>query len=319
MSDTSIVPGHLAPAFPPVGQLLLVYPGQRTRESYEDDWNLFVRFFRVRFGDFDALAVLPEHLSVWRDEMTAAGLAKTTINRRLRGVSAIYEQAVLRGIIPRNPGDPKLVRRLPQDDYEETVPISDEQMRAILAVPTRDTIIGSRDYAMMMVLSHLAVRVTELITIRFSALVQSTGKRSKWNVVIHGKGGRRRRLPLVESVYEAIGAYVCIDSRQSLWESPERGESDALVFRQKVGETGEPLRREYVWRMVKRYALMAGVDPKLVHPHTFRHTAITKADGDIEEIQKMAGHKHITSTMRYRHGKGDPDNSPAHEISYEES
>jgi integrase/recombinase XerD len=74
-----------------------------------------------------------------------------------------------------------------------------------------------------------------------------------------------------------------------------------------VGKRGKRLSREAVWRLVKRWAEVAGVRER-VTPHTFRHsfaTHLLEGGADLRVVQALLGHASISTTQLYTHLTGE--------------
>lgn len=103
-------------------------------------------------------------------------------------------------------------------------------------------------------------------------------------------------VPLGQRAVEAIREYIK-DSRAQLTLSKDPKQTPWLI----VSRTGQRLRREAIWELVKRYALRAGIDPE-TSPHTLRHsfaTHLLAGGADLRLIQEMLGHASIETTQIY--------------------
>jgi integrase/recombinase XerD len=114
------------------------------------------------------------------------------------------------------------------------------------------------------------------------------------------KGGRRQRLPLVPTAWDAL--QVNLDGRRS----------GALFLAQRV-----PLYRQEAYRIVRRVAAAADIPEKHITPHGLRRTAATillDAGESTRAVQHMLGHRDPKTTMLYDGGRLDIDDSPVHTL-----
>ena len=165
----------------------------------------------------------------------------------------------------------------------------DEVFR-LLEGPDRESPLGLRDLAILEVLYSCGVRVSELAGMD----IQSVDFAQRLVVVI-GKGDKERIVPLGRKARTAVGRYL-ERGRPRL----DRGEGEDLLF---LTRLGAPLRREDLWRVVRRHALRAGLRGR-VSPHTLRHsfaTHLLAGGADIRDVQEMLGHVSVRTTQIYTH------------------
>lgn len=164
-------------------------------------------------------------------------------------------------------------------------PLSREQTAALLAVPDRDTPIGRRDYAIVLLL-RLGLRSAEVAALTLEDLDWANG-----TIVVHGKGGRTDTLPLPVDAGYALAEYLR-DARPAGVPFPE-------VFVTAIA----PLRglgRGGVTCIVSRLADKAGLG--VVHAHRLRHTAasnVLNAGASMEEVAQLLRHTSVESTKIY--------------------
>ena len=142
-----------------------------------------------------------------------------------------------------------------------------------------------RDYAILSLLAYSGLRVSELCNLR----VEDADLNERVVYVHSGKGDKDRIVIISEKVAEAIENYLSIR------------EDDLLYLF--ASRKGERISRVQVFRLVKKYAKIAGIK-KNVTPHVLRHTLATtllKRGVDIRYIQQFLGHSSVATTQIYTH------------------
>jgi integrase/recombinase XerD len=183
-----------------------------------------------------------------------------------------------------------LLKRAPQSlvTYLEKV-----EMDALLEAPDLRTALGRRDRALLLFLYNTGARADEVAHVRISDLdLGRIPERDVSSVLIHGKGGKRRRCPLWARTVKELSPFVSDRS------------SAENVF---LNRSGQPLTRFGIHTLVERYAAQVArqqpsVAKKRVSPHTIRHTTAThllRAGVDINTIRAWLGHVSITTTNVY--------------------
>ena len=215
------------------------------------------------------------------------GSKATSTNRRLTVFKRYFRWALREKLVDADPTlkllAAKALQRVPKT-------LSESQVEALLAAPQIDTPLGLRDRSMLELMYASGLRVSELVGLKtvhvgFSeAALRVTGKGSKERLVPFGEEAHRW---LVRYIEEARGAILA-------------GQTSDAVF---VTARGSGMTRQMFWKLVKAYALRAGVHVPL-SPHTLRHafaTHLLNHGADLRAVQMLLGHADISTTTIYTH------------------
>lgn len=178
--------------------------------------------------------------------------------------------------------------------------LTESEIRQLLQQPDRFTLLGKRDYAIMLLFISTGIRLAELLSLKRSDL--QTEGRKVW-LYVYGKGGRQRRIPIKD--HHVITALAEYWKKAKIPNEPEQAMFRTIGWR--GPDKGAPLKRTAVKYLVKKYVELAGIQ-KNIHVHSLRHTFVTHAlrkSGDLPAVQKLAGHRSITSTQVYLHTDDD--------------
>lgn len=165
--------------------------------------------------------------------------------------------------------------------------ITTQEIESLLLQPNISTAIGARDNAIIEVLYASGLRVSELCGLSIYDIDDTFVK-------VLGKGRKERLVPIGKKALLAVDHYLTV--YRTKWDSKEQ----TKLF---LTKSGKPIDRIMVWRMIKHYAKLAGIN-KEVSPHTLRHSFATHLldnGADLRIIQEMLGHASISSTDRYTH------------------
>jgi integrase/recombinase XerD len=217
-------------------------------------------------------------------------LAPGTIARHAVTVRRLFRFLEGEGLVRENPM-PRLLpgaggRRLPRA-------LSVEDMRKLLAQPDGAQPLGARDQAMLELLYATGLRVSELVQLQ----IQRIDFQGDY-LTIKGKGAKVRAVPFGRWAREKLNAYLRGVRPRLL-----KGKSTPFVF---TNRSGRPLSRQGFWKLIRRYALRAGIGKK-VTPHTLRHsfaTHLLEGGADLRAVQAMLGHADISTTQIYTHVDG---------------
>ena len=172
--------------------------------------------------------------------------------------------------------------------------LSLDEVDRLLAAPRLDeSLEGRRDEAMLQLLYACGLRVSELAGLPTAALNLTSGV-----VLVRGKGGKERVVPVHEAARRAVGDYL-ETTRPALLGA--RQSPDLFVTRR-----GRRMTRQGFWKRLAAHARAAGI-ARPVSPHQLRHsfaTHLLERGADLRAVQAMLGHADISTTQIYTHVDG---------------
>ncbi len=284
----------------------------QTRRAYEND----IRSFMLSAGitqPQDFRLVTRSHVLAWRHDLENQRLAGSTIRRKLAALASLYEYLCNANAVTHNPV--KGVKRPRVESQEGKTPaLSDAQARALLDAPPTDTLKGVRDRAILSVLLFHGLRREELTTLRVKDFGQQ--RRGVVHMLVHGKGGKQRFLPIHPDTVKKVGAYLA--------KAGHAKDKDGALFRAvtKRGRiaTQHSLSTGAVYsEVVKRYMAQVGISGENMGPHALRATAATSAlehEADLSQVQAWLGHSNISTTKVYDRRDAKPQQSPTFKVAY---
>lgn len=261
--------------------------------AYHRDLGSFAAWLERRGSDF--ASAQREDIEQYLVSLAHEGLAGATRSRRLSAIRQLYRFAFEEGWRGDNPAaqvkGPKPGKHLPQTLSEEEV---DRLLEA--AVTTgRTSLERARNTCLMQLLYATGMRVSELVSLPYAA-VQGNPEM----VLVKGKGGKERMVPLSAPARLAVAAYLkALDDQQ---EPLSRKKPPLWLFASR-GKLGH-LTRIRFYTLIKEIAAAAGIDPARVTPHVLRHafaTHLLAHGADLRIIQMLLGHADIATTEIYTH------------------
>ncbi|HUU18606.1 MAG TPA: site-specific tyrosine recombinase XerD [Sedimentisphaerales bacterium] len=169
---------------------------------------------------------------------------------------------------------------------------SKEQVLELLNAPCPDEPFYLRDKAMLELLYATGVRASEIAGLKTTDLNLNIGY-----LRCLGKGNRERVVPVGKAAIAAIKEYLSCPGGRPRLTRPFSG--DFLL----LSRTGRQMSRIEIWRLVKKYAVRAGM-PRNLTVHTLRHcfaTHMLAGGADLRSLQEMLGHVDIATTQIYTH------------------
>jgi integrase/recombinase XerD len=219
-----------------------------------------------------------------------AELGPRTLARRLSALRQFYRFLVVDGVRRDDPtaglDGPRLGRPLPKTLAQEEV------ARLIAAAEQEKSAEGARLRCLLELLYATGLRISELVSLPLAA-----ARPDARVLMVRGKGGKERLVPLGAPARVALGEYrgkrsrFVAEGETSPWLFPSRSAPGHLT-RRRVGQ------------LLKELAIKAGLEPARLSPHVLRHAfASHLVDGgaDLRSVQEMLGHADIATTQIYTH------------------
>ncbi|MGA8823693.1 MAG: site-specific tyrosine recombinase XerD [Pseudolabrys sp.] len=230
--------------------------------------------------------------------LSERGFKASSLARRLSAVRQIYKFLYAEGKRSDNPAavleGPKRARTLPKvlsiadvDALLKNARANSENAKQPLAQRLRAT----RLLCLLEVVYATGLRVSELVTLPASA-----ARRDQRMLVVRGKGGKERLVPLNNPAKRAMSEYL------ELRTAAERDAKSKWLF-PSFGEKGH-LTRQHFARELKALGQSCGIRPERLSPHVLRHafaSHLLHNGADLRVVQTLLGHADISTTQIYTH------------------
>lgn len=205
----------------------------------------------------------------------------SSIARHASALRGFYKFLMLEKIITKNPTAnlelPKRKRALPKYLTVEEI--------ELLISSAGDTRNATRLRAMLELVYASGLRVSELCELPMTANLGD-------KLLIHGKGAKERMVPMHPSAVHALNKWLDM-----------RGDIDSKYVFPSNGKSGH-ITRDGFFKILKKCAVLSGIEPKRVSPHVLRHSFashLLAGGANLRAIQTMLGHEDISTTQIYTH------------------
>lgn len=230
-------------------------------------------------------------------KLHAGGLAPASLARTLSAWRSFFRWLGARGLVAANPvvgvRAPRAPKRLPK-----TLAV-DQAVSLTAHEPAADDRWAVRDKALVELLYSSGLRLAELVSLdlRYFDGGPGRGVSASWvdldaaEVVVTGKGGKRRSVPVGRAAVAALRAWLAQRARIE-------GADERALF---VSARGTRLAARSVQQRLDRLARSLGL-PVHVHPHVLRHSMashLLQSSGDLRAVQELLGHASISTTQIY--------------------
>ena len=205
----------------------------------------------------------------------------SSIARKASALRGFYKFLMLEKIITTNPTAnlelPKRNRALPK-----FLTVDEIELLISSAGDIRNSL---RLRAMIELLYASGLRVSELCELPVSGILGN-------KLLIHGKGAKERLVPMHDAAIHALNKWM-----------DARGDTDSKYVFPSNAKSGH-ITRDGFFKILKKCAVLAGIDPNRVSPHVLRHSFashLLAGGANLRAIQTMLGHEDISTTQIYTH------------------
>ena len=266
-----------------------------TRRSYTSDLQQLLEWLAARGLTVDGLD--RRTVRAYAADLGRRGYAPATTARKLSTLRSLCRFLTERGVLGADPTrllpGPRRRRRLPRV-------LTLSEVEALLDAAGGTEPLALRDRAILELLYGCGLRSQEVVALGMADL-----RAAQAQVIVHGKGGKMRVVPLGEEAAAALRRYL-ERGRAQLAEGPE-DESRTGVDRRLLilSCRGRALLTSDIRRLVVKYSRRAGLDA--ASPHMLRHayaTHMLERGADLRVIQELLGHASVSTTQVYTHVSG---------------
>jgi integrase/recombinase XerD len=261
---------------------------QNSVNAYINDINKLLEFLKQTTKGITPEKVKLANLKAFLEWLNDKGVSPRTQARTISGIKSFYKYLLIEERVISDPTAlleaPKIGRKLPDV-------LTTEEVDTLIDAIDVEKPEGQRNKAIVETLYSCGLRVSELVTLKYSNVFFDDGY-----VKIEGKAGKERLVPLSQSAIVEINKYI-EEYRDGLRIAPNDGD---ILF---LNRRGKRLSRVMIFTIVKNLADKVKLNKK-ISPHTFRHsfaTHLIESGADLRAVQEMLGHESILTTEIYTH------------------
>jgi len=270
--------------------------GKNTLDAYRND--LADLGSHLRAAGKRIAAAKTDDLRVFLSALAERGFKASSLARRLSAVRQLYRFLYAEG---KRSDDPAAVLEGPKRGRSLPKVLSIAEVDALLAqarkemedaeAPAGKRLRTARLLSLLEVVYATGLRVSELV-----ALPASAAKRDQRMLVVRGKGGKERLVPLNQAAKRAMADYLKLRAEVG-------GEAESKWLFPSFGESGH-LTRQHFARELKTLGAACGIAPARLSPHVLRHafaSHLLHNGADLRVVQTLLGHADISTTQIYTH------------------
>ncbi len=268
---------------------------ENTCLAYGRDLRRFAAYLEKHGFDFRSAG--RAEIESYLGTLAAAGMAPSSRSRHLSAIRRLFGFACEEGWREDLPtaslSNPKLRRRLPG-----VLTVGDVSLLLDAAKTLGNSEMErARNSCLMELFYATGARVTEL-----AALPEAVVRGDPELLLIKGKGGKERLVPLARPATQALARWLMLRDRAEAAAQAAGRPPSRFLFPSR-GRAGH-ITRHRIYGLIKQAAAAAGLDPGSVTPHVMRHalaTHLLENGADLRSIQVLLGHSDIATTEIYTH------------------
>jgi integrase/recombinase XerD len=258
-------------------------------DAYGRDLRDFLQFCRVHQIEPNELDT--RVLTAYLEHLAVREFAVTSQRRRLAAVRGLIRDLLELGVLERDPARHLKLHRHPRP-LPRTVTV--KEIELLFDAIDISKVRGLRDRAMLEIAYSCGLRVSELVALRLNQIDLAARV-----VMVFGKGGKERIVPIGGAALRALTAYLVARHKAAQRSAPAVRPNSAVF----ITRLGRPMTRQGFFKALKGWA---STDERLawISPHTLRHcfaTHLLIGGADLRAVQEMLGHSDISTTQLYTH------------------
>ncbi len=253
--------------------------------SYVGDVKGFLKFLSSNDHTFDG-QLTRFFVTSFRGDLESQGYKYNTINKKINSLVSFNQFLLDQGIMDTRVVDLKKDKvRIAYGSEQEVEVYTESEVERLLFFIQNESKVSVRDKLIIYILLYTGIRVSELVSIKLKDIDLLT-----LQMMIYGKGGKLREVPLRAEVVKEIQTYLATERKEHRFNN-----SEYLLLTQRSGK----MDRDAVNKLLNKYGRILGIQ---MRPHKFRHTFCTrllKAGVPLSTISKLAGHSSIQTTVEF--------------------
>lgn len=271
-----------------------------TRRSYSSDLQQLLEWLAGRGLTVEQLG--RREVRAYSADLGRRGYAPATLARKLSTLRGLTRFLTECSVLPADPArslpGPRRRRRLPHV-------LSLHEVDSLVAATEGTDPLALRDRLILELLYGCGLRSMELVALRLGDVQAAQAQ-----IVVRGKGGKQRLVPLGDEAAAALRRYLDrargeLERQRAVaagaGEAPSPRREEPLL----LSRSGRALLTSDVRRLVVKYSRLAGIAP--ASPHMLRHayaTHMLERGADLRAIQELLGHASVSTTQVYTHVSG---------------
>lgn len=265
---------------------------KNTFDSYKRDLQQFIEFLKKESLEIETITT--DELKRFIHYLSDLNLSARSISRKISLLKKFFiyiQQFFNIHNSAKELSFPKIEKKLP-------LYLSEDQIHNIFKEAEKDTsLLGCRNKIILYLLYVSGMRVSELVNLTIADFVFDDGY-----VLVTGKGGRQRMVPLPIAITEVLKDYFQLIQNNLLqFNNAEKGA--LYVFSTIYGKKIKPISRQSCWIILKKLCIKAGIKQP-ISPHQLRHSFAThmlQKGANLRSLQILLGHESISTVQIYTH------------------